>query len=151
VAFSKLRETENRENEKYLRVSETMTMLNVHERTAEELFNEVRQHSSYRPEINNESEAILALNGLPPFTYMIRKGKDRLCYYVTFVTDEHTIISEEFRIIEEKHQYQYYNFWGDGPIVAADDPYYLKFFSDLEDIIFLAAMKCDKSKAQTLV
>jgi hypothetical protein len=129
-----------------------MTMLDTRERTTEELIDEVRQHPSYRPEINSESEAHLALNGLPPFTYMVRKGRDRLCYYVSFVTDEHAIISEEFRIIEEKRQYQYYNFWKspeEAPV--DDDPYYLKFFSDLEDIIFLAAMKCDKNRTQTLV
>ena len=83
---------------------------------------------------------------------MIRKGKDKLCYYVSFVTDEHTILTEEFRIVEEKGQYQYYNL--DvvmNPSILNDDPYHLKFFSDLEDIIFLATMKCEKAKAQTLV
>lgn len=130
-------------------------MLNTLERTAEDLFNEVRQHKAYRPEINSETEAFLALNGLPPFTYMIRKGENRFRYFVSFVTDEHVVISEGFWIIEEKQIYQYRN-WGvqrteTDHNLECDDPYFLKYFSDLNDIIFLAAMKCDKSKTQTLV
>jgi len=152
-----------------------MTALDINERTVEELIDEVRQHPSYRPEINSETEAFLALNGLPPFTYMIRKGENNLRYFVSFVTDEHAVISEGFWIIEEKRLFQYRNFglssedknqaneksyelfngMLDNSQLSSEavyeDPYFLKYFSDLDDIIFLAAMKCEKNKTQTLV
>lgn len=134
-----------------------MSALNVYELTVQDLLDDVKNHKSYRPEINSEAEAIMALKGLPPYTYMIRKGKIQYSFYVSFVTEEHTILSEEFRIVEDKRAYQYLNYQNKATteyeieIMKKEDPYFLKFLSDLDDIIFLAAMKCSKDQAQTLV
>lgn len=133
-----------------------MSALSISELTVQDLLEDVRHHLAYRPEINSEGEAIQALKGLPPFTYMLRKGFNQLSYFVSFVTEEHTIISEEFRINEEKRQYQYYDrSWihdrNEWEALKKEDPYFLELFSDLDNIIFLAAMKCDRCETEALV
>jgi len=127
-----------------------MSTLSLKELTVETLLDEVRKHPSFRPEINSLWEAVLTLKGFAPFTYMIRKGEDYLDFYVSFVTDEHTVCSQKFIIDPDKLQYQYWNGIGHDKMIS-DDPYVMKYFTDLEDIIFLAAMKCQKHEAETVV
>lgn len=120
----------------------------------ETLLEEITRHPSYRPEINSEAEAISALKGFAPYTYMTRKGSEYLSFYVSYVTNQHTIKSEKFIVDPDKLQYQFWNSSGNGikiPYLNHPNPYFMKYFSDLDDLIFLAALRCEKYKAETLV
>ena len=91
-----------------------MGTLSVDVLSVDTLLEEVKKHPSYRPEINSTAEAVSALKGFAPYTYMIRKGVDYLSFYVSYVTNQHTIGSEEFIIDPDKLQYQYWNIAVDG-------------------------------------
>ena len=129
-----------------------MNTLNYEEITiTDSLLSKIITHKAYKNNIESHFEAVLVLKNEVPFTYILRKGDGNLCFYVTFTNKNQEVISEKFIIDPDKLQYQYWNATScsyENPIHSEEeDPYYLKFFSDLDDIIFLAAMKCNKEQA----
>jgi len=141
-----------------------MSALSIQEKNVDSLIEEVKHHRGYRPEINNEVQAIQALRGLPPYTYLIRKAEKHLEYYVSYVEADYQVISQRFIIDKNKLLFQYWqggSGLGNGPLMNGNsidgtfkckDPYYLNFYEDLNDVIFIASMKSpDMNKVQTLV
>ena len=120
------------------------------ELSTDALIEEVKEHPAYRPEINSKNEAIMALQGFAPYTYMIRKGESLLSFYVSHVTDQHTIYSNEFVIDPDKLSYQFWNNSTTGKRYS-NSPYFLNFYSDLDEMIIEACLECNKFQAQTMV
>lgn len=127
----------------------TATQL-AHNISVSSMIDEVKSHLAFRPEIYSENEAVQALKGLPPYTYLIRKGVNQTSFYISYVTAEYSIKNQEFIIEKEKLQYQYLN-WTGHKALTSTDPYFKKCFIDLDDLIFIAAIKCDRDQASPLI